>query len=359
MPQARRGSGRLSLAVLRRLCEASGTPGDESEVRQIVLQELKGSPADVSVDALGNVLVERKRGGARRPRIMLDAHMDEVGFMLVAESSEGLYEFTNLGGMDRRGIAGKQVIVGRKHMPGVVGARPIHLMTDEELKRPMSLEALRVDLGPGGKAAVGERGTYAPNFRVVGPSLMSKALDNRLGVSIVLELIKHAPASVDLLAAFTVQEEIGMRGAQVAANHFQPDAAIVVDATPAHDMPMQREGENAFYNSKLGLGPAIYVRNSNTIDDPRLVRFFIETADKAGIAYQVRQPGGGGTDAGAIQRAVDGVPVISVSVPHRYPHTAMSVARAADWRNTYALLEAGLRRMTFAAIRGERRTAAQ
>lgn len=346
MPTSRRRPVGPSLALLRRLCEAVGTPGDESEVRQIVLRELKSAGVESRVDALGNVLASRSASKGRRLRVMLDAHMDEVGFMLVAEGGDGLYEFTTLGGLDRRGIAGKQVVVGRKHVPGVVGARAIHLMTDEELKRPISFESLRVDLGPGGKAAVGDRGSYAPNFRRVGPSVMSKALDDRLGVALVLELMKNAPRTVDLVAGFTVQEEIGMRGAQVAAHHFKPDMAIVVDATPANDLPMQRDGENAFYNSKLGLGPAIYVRNSNTIDDPRLVRFFAEAAQRARIPFQVRQPGGGGTDAGVIQRAVDGIPVISISVPHRYTHTAMSVARIDDWKNTYALLLEGLRRLT-------------
>jgi endoglucanase len=175
---------------------------------------------------------------------------------------------------------------------------------------------------------------------------MSKALDDRLGISILIELMRHAPGNIELLAAFTVQEEIGLRGAQVAAKHFRPDLAIAIDATPAHDLPMQREGENTFYNSRLGLGPAIYVSNGSTIDDPRLVRFMMDTARQSKIPFQVRQPGGGGTDAGAIQRVLGGVPVVSVSVPHRYPHTATSVARVDDWRNTYALLHAALRRIT-------------
>ena len=175
---------------------------------------------------------------------------------------------------------------------------------------------------------------------------MSKSLDDRLGISILIELIKRAPGNIELLAAFTVQEEIGLRGAQVAAKYFRPDLAIAIDATPAHDLPMQREGENTFYNSRLGLGPAIYVSNSSTIDDPRLVRFMMETARQSKIPFQVRQPGGGGTNAGAIQKALEGVPVVSVSVPHRYPHTASSVARVDDWRNTYALLHAALRRIT-------------
>jgi endoglucanase len=224
-------------------------------------------------------------------------------------------------------------------------------MSAEDLKRPISMEALRVDLGPGGKADIGQRGTFAPNFKRAGPSIMSKALDNRLGVSILIELFRRAPSNVDMLAAFTVQEEIGLRGAQVAAHHFSPDLAIVIDATPANDLPMQREGENDFYNARLGLGPAIYVSNRNTIDDPRLVRFLMETAKRARIPFQVRQPGGGGTDAGAIQKAVQGIPVVSVSVPSRYPHTAMGIARIDDWRNTHALLSAALRRLTADVLR--------
>jgi len=352
MATSRRGAAAPSLTLLRRLCTAVAVSGDEGEVRKIVMQELKDTASDIKVDALGNVLVTRKGRGGRRLRVMLDAHMDEVGFMLVAENGDGLYELTAIGKLDARGIAGKPVLVGHKHTPGVVGAKAIHLMSAEDLKRPISAEALRIDLGPSGKASVGDRASFAPNFRRAGPSIMSKALDDRLGVSILIELIKRAPANVDVQAAFTVQEEIGMRGAQVAAHHFKPDLAIVIDATPANDLPMQREGENSFYNSKLGLGPVIYVSNQSAIDDPRLVRFFTETATKARIPFQVRQPGGGGTDAGAIQRTVAGVPVISVSVPHRYPHTAMSISRIEDWHNTHALLYAALRRITPDVLRG-------
>ena len=346
MPGSERRHAVPSMAVLRRLCTAVGVSGDEGEVRKIILDELKPAASDVRVDALGNVLITRKRRAGRRPRVMLDAHMDEVGFMLVVDSGDGLFEFSAIGGLDPRGIAGKQVVVGSKRTPGVIGTKAIHLVSADDLKRPISMEALRIDLGPGGKAEVGERGSFAPNFRRAGASIMSKSLDNRLGVSILIELLRHPPANVDILAAFTVQEEIGLRGAQVAANHFKPDLAIVIDATPANDLPMQREGENNFFNAKLGLGPAIYVSNRNTIDDPRLVRFLMETARQTRIPFQIRQPGGGGTDAGAIQKAVEGIPVVSVSVPSRYPHTAMSVARIDDWRNTYALLSAAVRRIT-------------
>ena len=339
------------IRLLEKLCNAVSVSGDESEVRKIVLEKVKRYADEVKVDALGSVLVTKKGKGAQRVRVMLDAHMDEVGFMLVAEDGEGIYEFKTIGGIDPRNLAGKQVVVGKDHTPGVIGAKPIHLTTSSERKKSISADLLRIDIGTGGKASLGERGTFAPNFRRVGPSLMSKALDDRLGIATLIELVKSAPSNIDLLAAFTVQEEIGLRGAKVAAQYFNPDIAIAIDATPANDLPMQYEGENTFYNTKLGLGPAIYVNNSSTIDDPRLVRFLQETAEKSKIPYQIRQPGGGGTNAGAIQKALAGVPVVSVSVPHRYTHTAMSIARLNDWKNTLALLHAALKRITPALLK--------
>ncbi|HTP00124.1 MAG TPA: hypothetical protein VMJ64_02020 [Anaerolineales bacterium] len=351
MPNRPPVSDAAALRNLARLCRAVAVSGDEREVRQIVQEELKSHADELKVDALGNVLVTRKGRGRRRLRVMLDAHMDEVGFMLVAEDGEGLYEFKVIGGIDARNLAGKQVVVGKDHAPGVIGAKPIHLAKSDELKHTISVDALRIDLGPGGKAMPGDRGTFVPNFRRVGPSLMSKSLDDRIGVALLIELVKASPPGIDLLAAFTVQEEIGLRGAKVAGNYFEPDLAIAIDATPANDLPLQYEGENTFYNTKLGLGPAIYVSNSGTLDDPRLVRFATKTAERAGIPYQFRQPGGGGTNAGAIQRAAAGVPVVSISVPHRYTHSAMSVSRVEDFKNTLRLLYEMLRGLSPAILK--------
>jgi putative aminopeptidase FrvX len=351
VPSKPRVSGAAVLRTLARLCAAVSVSGDEGEVRKIIRDELKGYADEIKVDALGNVLVTGSGRGRRRLRVMLDAHMDEVGFMLVAEEGEGLYEFKTLGGIDPRNLAGKQVVVGKDHTPGVIGAKPIHLAKSDELKHAISADSLRIDLGPGGKAKVGERGTFAPNFRRTGPSIMSKALDDRIGVALLIELIKSAPSNVELVAAFTVQEEIGLRGAKVAAHSLKPDLAIVIDATPANDLPMQLDGENTFYNTKLGLGPAIYVASSATLDDPRLVRFMAATAEKGHIPYQLRQPGGGSNNSGSIQRAGAGVPVVSVSVPHRYTHSAMSLIRVDDLNNTLRLLSAALRGLTPAVLR--------
>lgn len=356
MPEPHPSIGTPQLELLEKLCNACAVSGDEGEVRKIVLEEVKPYADEVKIDALGNVLVTKKGRSENNPRVMLDAHMDEVGFILVSEEGDGTFAFQPVGGIDPRHLPGKPVLVGKDHLPGVIGMKPIHLTSEGEFKNKPSIDSLRIDLGPGGQAKPGDRGMFATKFKRVGPSIMAKSIDDRIGVATLIELVKHAPANIDLLAAFTVQEEIGLRGAKVAAYAFEPDMAIAVDSTPAHDMPGHDGAENTAYNTRLGLGPAIYVYNFTTIDDPRLVRFLKESAEEEGIPYQIRQPGGGGTDAGAIQRTRAGVPVVSVSVPHRYTHSPVSVARLDDWENTLKLLQAALGRITSNTLTGNRKT---
>ncbi|HQL40373.1 MAG TPA: hypothetical protein PKV95_12925, partial [Anaerolineaceae bacterium] len=162
--------------------------------------------------------------------------------------------------------------------------------------------------------------------------------------------LKHALGNVELLLAFTVQEEVGLRGARVAGYAFNPDLAIAVDSTPAMDMPMWDGSENNRYNTRLDAGPAIYIADSSTLADPRLVRHLAGTGDRFGIPYQFRQPGGGGTDAGAIHTRRAGIPSVSVSVPGRYAHTAVLVTRFNDWKNTLQLLHAAIQTMTPALL---------
>jgi endoglucanase len=348
-------NGNAQLNLLEKLCNASAVSGDEGEVRSIVLEETKNHVDEVRVDALGNVLALKTGTEKKRLRVMLSAHMDEVGFMLVADDGEGLFRFDTVGGMDLRQLPGKAVLVGREHVPGVIGTRPIHLTTREERRKKIPLDALRIDIGPGNdKIKPGERAVFATRFQRSGPSLLSKALDDRLGVATLVELLKQPPAGIDLLAAFTVQEEIGLRGAQVAAYAFNPDIGIAVDATPANDLPDWDGEENTTYNTRLGSGPAIYIADGSTYSDPRLVRWLAGTGDALKIPYQFRQPGGGGTDAGAIHKTRAGVPSVSVSTPHRYSHTAISVARLDDWKNTLSLLHAALTRLTPDLLASER-----
>jgi tetrahedral aminopeptidase len=358
MTEAMPNIGRNQLRLLEKLCNASAVSGDESEVRRIVLDEVKPLVDDVQVDALGNVLATKRGTGKKKVRVMLDAHMDEVGLMLVAEEGDGLFRFEIVGGIDLRQLPGTPVLVGRAHLPGAIGARPMHLTTPEERSRRIPLDALRVDVGPGngGKVKVGDRVVFATRFRQIGPSLMAKALDDRLGVATLIELLRSAPPNVDLCLAFSVQEEIGSRGAKVAAHYFGPDLAIAVDSTPAHDLPAWDGSENTSYNTRLGLGPAIYRVDSRSFSDPRLVSFLVQTAEADKIPYQLRQPGGGNTDAAEIQRALDGIPSVSVSVPHRYTHSAASLARLDDWKNTLRLLQAALEKISPELLREERRS---
>jgi tetrahedral aminopeptidase len=337
--------GDEQIALLEKLSNALGISGDETEVRSIVLEEIRPYADEVKVDALGNVLATCKAQVDQPVRIMLAAHMDEVGFMLTNKDEGGLFSFALVGGIDLRQLPGKSVVVGKKRHPGVIGARPIHLTSHEDRERTIPLDSLRIDLGPGGAelAKVGDRAGFGTRFRQIGPSLLGKALDNRLGVATLIELVKHAPANIELLAAFTVQEEVGLRGARVAGYAFNPDLAIAIDSTPANDLPVWDGSENTRYNTRLGAGPAVYVADARTLSDPRLIRYLLETGEKNNIPVQVRQPGGGGTDAGAIHMSQSGIPAGSVSVPGRYAHTAAGLARLDDWKHTLALLHAALR----------------
>jgi endoglucanase len=341
--------GDEQIQLLEKLCNACAVSGDEGEVRAIVLEQVRPLAGEVKVDALGNVLARRSGQGEHRLRVMLAAHMDEVGFMITNDEDDGIFRFDKVGGVDPRQLAGKAVTIGRQHVPGVIGAKPVHLTTDDELKQALTLETLRIDVAPGNqtKVQVGDRATFATPFARLGPSLRAKALDDRLGVATLIELLRHAPPNIDLLAAFTVQEEVGLRGARVAAYALDPHLAFVLDCTPANDLPPDApDAENASYNTRLGAGPAIYIADSSTLSDPRLIRHLVETAETAGIPYQMRQPGGGGTDAGAIHKQRAGIPSVSLSVPGRYLHTAAALARLEDWDNSLQLIQAALERLT-------------
>ncbi len=311
------------------------------------MDELEGIADEMRVDHLGNLLMTKLGKGEKRLRVMVAAHMDEVGFMLIKDEGKGIFEFRVVGGIDPRQLVGKQVIVGRDHVPGIIGAKAIHLTTPEERKQTLPVTQLRIDLGPGGsaKAKPGDRATFATKLQVMGPTLCAKALDNRLGVYNLIQLVKNAPENIDLLAAFTVQEEVGLRGAKVAAFSFNPDIGIAIDSTPAFDLPHYDGEENTLYRTHLDGGPAIYVMDGATIADRRLVDWLVDTAKAENIPWQFRQPAPGGTDAGAIHRVREGVPSVSVSVPGRYAHSAAGMARIDDELNTLRLLHAALARL--------------
>ena len=348
--------GAAQVRLLERLSNACAVSGDEGEVRKIVLEHIHPLVDNVQVDALGNVLAVRKgRTPGQHLRLMVDAHMDEVGFMLVKDEGEGIFRFDTVGGVDLRYVVGKAVLVGKAKTPGVIGAKPIHLTEKEETKKPLSLDTLRIDVGPAGaKVKIGDRATFDTRFERIGQSLRGKALDDRIGVVTLIELARHAPENIDLLLSFSVQEELGLRGAGVAAYSMNPDLAIALDCTPAKDLPAWDGSENSTYNSRLGAGPALYVADSRTFGDPRLLKHLMTVAEEQQIPFQIRQPGGGGTNAGAIHAQRSGVPSISISVPGRYLHAPATISRLEDWQNTLALVYQALVNMTPEILSAER-----
>jgi putative aminopeptidase FrvX len=332
------GIGETQIKLLERLSNACAISGDEGDVRKIVIDEVKPFASELKVDALGNVLVTKHAAGNHPMRVMLSAHMDEVGLMLIHDEGDGIYRFDVVGSLSATDLAGKAIWIGNEHIPGVVGLKPLHLGHDNERKKAIELEDLHIDVGPTkGKEKVGDRAPFATLF-----------------IATLIELVKHAPPSIELLAAFTVQEEIGGRGARVAAFALNPDVAIVLDSTPAYDLPDWDTDENYRYNVRLGAGPAIHVVDASTLHDPRLVRYMMRIAEENDIPYQLRQPGGGSTDAGAIHRQREGIPSISISIPGRYHHSAASIARLSDWQHTMDLVTTTLIHLTPEVLAVER-----
>ena len=347
-----RTAQRSHLALLRALTEAVGVSGDEGEVRRLVRGQVEPLADEVHVDALGNLLAVRRGTARRRVRVMLSAHMDEVGLMLTGAGPDGFLHVASVGGIAPYHVVGKAFWVGKNRVPGVIGMTPPHLSAPGDKRQTLGLDQMRLDIGARTRdealerVRIGDRAAFATPLARLGDALSAKALDDRLGVAILIELFEAAPANVDLMATFSVQEEVGLRGAGVAAHRLDPQMAIAIDCSPARDLPTWDGSENTAYNTRLGLGPALYTADRATVSDRRLLEHMQAAAKAAHLPCQLRQPGGGGTDAGSIHRVRKGIPSISVSVPVRYPHSPAGLIRIDDWRNTVLLLHAALSRLT-------------
>jgi putative aminopeptidase FrvX len=338
---------------LKNLSNAPGVSGAESAVRNIVIGLIKDHVDELRVDTMGNVLAVKHARGKPRLRVLLDAHLDEIGFMIFGPNSDGTLKFRAVGGIDDRILPGKAVFIGPDRIPGVIGVKPIHLALKD--KTVTAIEDLAIDIGAANEeearnaVSVGQTATFATEFRTwngaANGAASGKALDDRAGCAVLIEILRGPRLPVEILAAFTVQEEVGLRGAQVAAHAFDPEAAVAIDATPANDLPPTID-QDLSPNTRLGHGPAIYVMTRRDLSDPRLVKHFIKTGDALKIPYQIRQPGGGGTNAGGIIPARSGVPTISVSVPARYLHSPASLIYLSDVRHTIELVRESVARLT-------------
>lgn len=335
--------------LLQRLSDARGVAGNEDAVREILIEEIRPYVDEFRVDSIGNLIATvRAQEGITNPhRVMVAAHMDEVGLMVVQVDKSGMLRVRAVGGIDPHVLAAKRVLVGKEAIPGVIGLKAVHLQTREEEQQVPRLDQLYVDIGAKSKedaeavVKVGDYVSFATSCEVFGRTLKGKALDDRAGCAVLAELVKER-YEVELVAAFTVQEEVGLRGARVAGYSVEPEVAFALEGTICDDIPRKTDTTPA---TQMGKGPAITVMDRSVIVDRRLLDLLLQTAQEEGIPYQFKAPGLGGTDAGAIHLTREGVPAIAVAVPARYIHTPASLLSLDDLEHTVALMKGVLRRL--------------
>ena len=299
----------------------------------------------ITVDNMGNVIALKK--GKSRKKVMIAAHLDEIGFMVTHIDDNGFLRFHPLGGFDPKTLTSQRVIIhGKKDVIGVMGAKPIHVMTAEERNKVPQITDYFIDLGLSKKEvekyiSIGDPITRDRELIEMGDCVNCKSLDNRVSVFILIETLKKVKKSnlpFDVYAAFTVQEEVGIRGAQVATMQIQPDFGICLDTTIAFDVPGAQPHEKI---TELGKGVAIKIMDSRTICDKRMVRFMKKTADKHKITWQPEVLTGGGTDTSALQQMTPGGSIAgALSIPTRHIHQVIEMCHKKDIQGTIDLLSA-------------------
>jgi putative aminopeptidase FrvX len=343
--------------ILEALSNAFGPSGCEDEVRQVVVDAIDGKVDEFRVDHLGNVIAFQKGTANTGFKVMVSAHMDEVGLMITHADERGLLHFTKVGGIDDRVLPAKVVRVGGKKIPGVISMKPVHLLKQSERGQVVSYDQMAIDIGTSTKAEAerlvnkGDYAAFDVAFEELGSVLKGKAFDDRAGCAVLIALIENGPYPFDFYPVFTTMEEVGLRGARVAAFSVMPDAAFALEGTICDDGPKEQDISPT---TQVGKGPAISPMDRSVIADRRLLKLLIETAEAEGIPYQFKQPGKGGTDAGAIHLAKTGVPSVPVSVPSRYIHSPVCILGKSDLENTIRLMTAALKRLTPDTVRGDK-----
>jgi endoglucanase len=325
----------INVQLLAEICETPGVSGFEQKVRELVIRELQGLVDEVSVDNMGNVVALKK--GKEDKKIMAAAHMDEIGFIVTHIDDRGFLKFTTLGGFDPKTLTAQRVIVhGKKDLVGVMGSKPIHLMDAEERTKVAKITDYFIDLGmPYAEVKelveVGTPVTRERKLIEMGECVNCKSIDNRVSVFILIETFRQLQGQqipYDFYGVFTVQEEVGIRGANVSALKIQPDFGFGIDTTIAYDVPGSREHEQV---TELGKGTAIKIMDSSTICDYRMVKFMKEVATRNNITWQPELLPAGGTDTAGIQRMTAGGSIAgAVSIPTRHIHQVIEMAHKDD-----------------------------
>ena len=341
--------------ILEKLSNAPGTSGGEEEVRQVVVDAIRDRVDEYRVDNLGNVIALQKGTANSGFKVMVSAHMDEVGLMISHVDDSGMLHFVKVGGIDDRVLPAKVVRIGEKKLTGVICIKPIHLTTPQEREKVIPASQMVIDIGVSSKAEAeklvspGDYVTFDTQFEDLGRMVKGKAFDDRAGCAVLIELVAQGPYPFDFYPVFTTMEEVGLRGARVAAYSVMPDAAFALEGTICDDGPKEKD---ASPTTAVGQGPAFSPMDRSVVADPRLLRLLIETAEAEGIAYQFKQPLMGGTDGGAIHLAKTGVPTVPVSLACRFIHSPVSMLSKVDFENTVKLMATALRRLTPDVVAG-------
>jgi len=333
----------INIPLLKEIAEVAGAPGHEQRIREIVLREIKPLVDEVTIDNMGNVYAIKK--GKDKKRVMIGAHMDEIGFMVTHIDDKGFVRFHTLGGFDPKTLTAQRVIIhGKKDVIGVMGSKPIHVMSAEERTKLPKTTDFFIDLGMNKKevekiVSVGDPITRERGLIEMGNCVNCKSLDNRLAVFILIETLKNLKTKkvpFDIYGVFTVQEEVGIRGANVAALEIKPDFGFGLDTTIAFDVPGAKPEEII---TSLGEGTAIKIMDSSTICDYRMVKFMEQTAKKHKIKYQKEILTAGGTDTAGIQRMNPGGAIAgAISIPTRHIHQVIEMADKDDIKGSIDLL---------------------
>lgn len=332
--------------LLKKLTQTPGTPGLENPIRDLIRKEMEPLVDEVREDNMGNLVgVKRGDGG---PKVMLAAHMDQIGFMVSHIDDNGFLRLSPTGGFDPRTMMAQRVLVyGKKTLLGVMGSKPVHVLSEEEKKKPMKTSDYFVDLGlPGDEVKelvqVGDMVTWLGDFSEMGNMYVSRAMDDRVGVYLMLEALRKLKAhKATIYAVATTQEEVGLRGATAAAAKIQPDIGLALDVTIANDVPGAQEHEHV---TKMGKGIGLSLMNGATVSSRKLIDHLKQIAEDEEITWQAEILPKGGTDAGAIWRVPGGAHVATLSVPSRYVHSTVELVHKDDVRAGVDLLTAFLGR---------------
>jgi len=336
----------INVGLLKKVCEAAGAPGYEARVRKIVVEEIEGHVDNIEIDNMGNVIA-LKKGRSSDKKAMVAAHMDEIGFMVTHIDDNGFLRFTPLGGFDPKTLTAQRVIVhGKEDVIGVMGSKPIHVMTQEERQKVVKLSDYFIDLGMPKEEvekviSVGDPVTRERGLIEMGDCVNCKSIDNRVSVFILIEALKTMKdLPYDVYGVFTVQEEVGLRGAQVAAHKIDPDFGFGLDTTIAYDLPGAQPHEVV---TKLGEGAAIKILDASAICDYRMVDYMKKTAGEYKIKWQLEVLTAGGTDTAGVQRnGKEGAISGAVSIPTRNLHQVIEMAHKDDIDGSIKLLVACL-----------------